>query len=143
MSTLTTEILHSEEMLKMAESVLKDLFPYFDENSTRISSENLSLLHNKGETPSHVSPEIMELVLEELRDKKSVNRVSLLKKILYYSSDEGIKKATIRELVRLKTSELGEILSGYLKTHRVNTPSKVEAIRALGKVAIRGYLERK
>ena len=127
----------------MAESVLKGIFPYFNENSTSITKENLALLHNKGEAEPKVDQRVLEIVLAELQDKKSINRVNLLKKILYNVEDETIKKATIRELVRLKTTELGDILSGYLKTHRVNTPSKVEAIRALGKVAIRGYLERK
>jgi len=127
----------------MAESVLKGIFPYFKENSTSISTDNLALLHSKGDSVPKVDQKVLEIVLDELKDKKSINRVNLLKKILYQVEDETIKKATIRELVRLKTNELGDILAGYLKTHRVNTPSKVEAIRALGKVAIRGYLERK
>lgn len=127
----------------MAESVLKGIFPYFKENSTSISQDNLALLHSDGNTTPKVDPRVLEIILEELKDKKAVNRVNLLKKILYQVEDETIKKATIRELVRLKTNELGDILAGYLKSHRVNTPSKVEAIRALGKVAIRGYLERK
>lgn len=127
----------------MAESVLKGIFPYFNENSTSISHDNLALLHSTGNAVPKVDQKVLEIILEELKDKKSVNRVNLLKKILYQVEDETIKKATIRELVRLKTNELGDILAGYLKSHRVNTPSKVEAIRALGKVAIRGYLERK
>ena len=127
----------------MAESILKDIFPLFDDNTTRISNQNLALLHNKSETKQILHQEVVDIVIAELQNKKSVNRVDLLKSILYKCKDENIKKATIQELVRLKSSELSEILATYLKTNRVNTPSKVEAIRALGKVAIRRYLERR
>lgn len=127
----------------MAESILKDIFPLFDDNTTRISNQNLALLHNKSETKQILHQEVVDIVIAELQNKKSINRVDLLKSILYKCKDENIKKATIQELVRLKSSELSEILATYLKTNRVNTPSKVEAIRALGKVAIRRYLERR
>ena len=128
----------------MAESVLKDIYPLFEENSTKISRKNLALLHSKTkQEESKINSEVLDIVLAELDGKQSLKRVDLLKTILYKSQDEEVKKATIQELVRLKTTELSEILSGYLKSNRVNTPSKVEAIRALGKVAIRRYLNRK
>ena len=127
----------------MAESILRDIFPLFDENTTRIGNRNLALLHNKTGTNQVIHQEVVDIVIDELQNKKSINRVDLLKSILYKSKDENIKKATIQELVRLKSTELSEILATYLKTNRVNTPSKVEAIRALGKVAIKRYLERR
>lgn len=132
----------------MAESVLKEIFPLFEENSTRITRKNLALVHNKKSSEeiaqeSKVNPEVLKIVLEELNSTDKVSRVDLLKSILYKSNDEVIKKATIQELVRLKTKDLRSILANYLKENRVNTPSKVEAIRALGRESIKKYLERR
>jgi predicted transcriptional regulator len=126
----------------MAESVLKDLFPYFEDNSTVLSIDSIEELKEQQNT-KQINPEVVDVVLARLKDKKQVDRVSLLKDILYNVSDETVKRATIQELVRLKSGELKDILSGYLKDNKTNTPSKVEAIRQLGKVAIRRYLERK
>ena len=132
----------------MAESVLKEIFPLFEENSTRITRKNLALVHNKKSREeiakeSKVNPEVLKIVLEELNSTDKVSRVDLLKSILHKSNDEVIKKATIQELVRLKTKDLRSILANYLKENRVNTPSKVEAIRALGRESIKKYLERR
>jgi hypothetical protein len=124
----------------MTESVLKELFPYFDQDSTTLSRENMQMLCN-GDSVVH--NEVMEIVLQELKECQSVDRVSLLKSILFKSRDETIKKSVIQELARLKSQELSLILSGYLRKNRNNTPSKIEAIRQLGKASIRRYLERK
>jgi hypothetical protein len=124
----------------MTESVLKELFPYFDQDSTTLSREKMQMLCN-GDSVVH--NEVMEIVLQELKERQSVDRVSLLKTILFKSRDETIKKSVIQELARLKSQELSLILSGYLRKNRNNTPSKIEAIRQLGKASIRRYLERK
>lgn len=126
----------------MAESVLKDIFPFFEDQSTTITRDKLALLHNV-KSDNKIHPEIIDIVLKKLDGSQSIDRVTLLKAILNSVEDENIKKATIQELVRLKTGELSEILAGYLRTNKENTPSKIEAIRALGRVSIKRYLERR
>lgn len=124
----------------IAESVLKDLFPYFDQNSTILSEEKLQELCNNRQ---EIDNEVMEIVVQELKEQRVIDRVSLLKTILFKANDETIKKSVIQELARIKSQELSHILSGYLRQNRDNTPSKIEAIRQLGKASIRRYLERK
>jgi hypothetical protein len=124
----------------MAETVLKVMSDYFVDNTTTITAEKLESLKGKIQ---EADSEVIKIVVEQLQQNKSMDRLTLLKSILFYSEDENIKRATIQELVRMKTEEVRDILSSYLRTNKINTPSKVEAIRALGKDSIRRYLERK
>ncbi len=126
----------------MAESVLKEIFPLFEDNSTRISRQQLDELKEAGKIGS-VRSEVIQIVLEQLKANPNSDRVSLLRSILFKSRDESVKKETIQELVRLKTAELSEILSSYLKTNKLNSPSKVEAIRAYSKDSLKRYLDRR
>lgn len=130
----------------MSESVLKEIFPYFTEKTTKISRDNLkSLKKSNGNTVSTntLKPEVIDRLVSEITDKKSVNRAELLETVLFSSENELIKKSVIQELIRLKSANLHEVLKKYLKDNKENTPSKLEAIRALGKVAIQRYMIRK
>lgn len=126
----------------MAESILKDLYPLFEENSTRISPESLDSFRKKHEGRI-ISSEVLQIALKELQNRQQVDRITLLTRILHEANDEEVRRATIQELVRLKSSELTTILAGWLRSHQTNSPAKVEAIRALGKAAIRRYLDRR
>ncbi|MCO4783527.1 MAG: hypothetical protein KC646_14465 [Candidatus Cloacimonetes bacterium] len=130
----------------MSESVLKEIFPYFTEKTTKISRDNLkSLKKSNGNSVSTntLKPEVIDRLVSEITDKKSVNRAELLETVLFTSENELIKKSVIQELIRLKSVNLHEVLKRYLKDNKENTPSKLEAIRALGKVAIQRYMIRK
>jgi HEAT repeat protein len=130
----------------MSESVLKEIFPYFTEKTTKISRDNLKSLRKSNcttVTTNTLKPEVIDRLVSEITDKKSVNRADLLETVLFSSENEVIKKSVIQELIRLKSANLHEVLKKYLKDNKENTPSKLEAIRALGKVAIQRYMIRK
>ncbi|MCJ8345287.1 hypothetical protein MJH12_07090 [bacterium] len=130
----------------MSESVLKEIFPYFNEKTTSISRNSLnSLKKSNGNTQGqhNLKPEVINKLISEITAKKSVNRAELLETVLFSSDNETIKKSVIQELIRLKSEDLHEVLKRYLKDNKENTPSKLEAIRALGKVAIQRYMIRK
>ncbi|PCJ20384.1 MAG: hypothetical protein COB02_04955 [Candidatus Cloacimonadota bacterium] len=130
----------------MSESVLKEIFPYFKEKTTKISRNNLNSLKKstyKQDSSNSLKPEVIDKIISEITTKKSVNRAELLETVLFTSENETIKKSVIQELIRLKSNDLHEVLKKYLKDNKENTPSKLEAIRALGKVAIQRYMIRK
>jgi uncharacterized protein YoaH (UPF0181 family) len=119
---------------KMAEVLLRELDPLFEDR------QSIKEFKEKGKT---ISSEALAIAIRELQKKPDVEKSSVLNTILNESEDEAVKKAAIQELVRMKSGELTDILATYLRKNQTNSPAKVEAIRALGKAAIKRYLDRK
>ncbi|MBW7876426.1 MAG: hypothetical protein H3C47_10600 [Candidatus Cloacimonetes bacterium] len=118
----------------MAEVLLRELDPLFEDR------QSIKEFKEKGKT---ISSEALAIAIRELQKKPDIEKSSVLNTILNESEDEAVKKAAIQELVRMKSSELTDILATYLRKNQTNSPAKVEAIRALGKAAIKRYLDRK
>ena len=83
----------------MSESVLKEIFPYFNEKTTSISRNSLnSLKKSNGNTQGqhNLKPEVINKLISEITAKKSVNRAELLETVLFSSDNETIKKSVIQ-----------------------------------------------
>lgn len=118
----------------MSETALREIEPLFE------NRQAIEEFKQQGKT---ISNEALAIAVRELSRKPDVEKSEVLGAILNESEDEGIKKAAIQELVRIKSGELTTILSSYLRKNQTNSPAKVEAIRALGKASIKRYLERR